>query len=169
MVIVREERPEDLAAVRRVNVRAFGRAAEAELVDALRARGRATLSLVAEDDGELLGHILFSPVAIESRVGTLAALGLAPMAVVPERQRQGVGSLLVRHGLEHCRRAGHECVLVLGHPEYYPRFGFTPASRFGIACGYAAAAGAFMAIELRPGALRGRAGTARYEPEFDAV
>jgi putative acetyltransferase len=167
MVVIRQEKPEDIAAIRHVNEQAFGRPAEADLVDALRTRGKVTLSLVAVQDDRVVGHILFSPVMIESEGKVFAAVGLAPMAVLPELQRQGIGSLLVKRGLELCREAGHECVVVLGHPEYYPRFGFVPASKYGIKCEYDVPDAVFMAIELREGALQGRAGTAKYQPEFN--
>jgi putative acetyltransferase len=169
MVIVREERLEDIVAVRQVNEQAFGRAAEADLVDALRAHGKAVLSLVAVEADRVIGHVLFSPVTIESDEGAFPAVGLAPMAVLPERQRCGIGSLLVKRGLDECRQAGHECVVVLGHPEYYPRFGFAPASRYGIRSEYDVPDEVFMALELREGALRGRAGVAKYQPEFNEV
>ncbi len=167
MLIVRNEKPEDIAAIREVNEKAFGQPAEANLVDALRANGKVTLSLVAVQDDRVVGHILFSPVAIESEKETLAAVGLAPMSVLPEFQNQGVGSRLVRAGLDECRKALHESVVVLGHPEYYPRFGFTPASRYGIKSEYDVRDEVFMIMELREGALAGRSGTVKYQPEFN--
>jgi putative acetyltransferase len=166
---VRPEIPADHAEVRRVNELAFGQPAEADLVDALRAAGAATLSLVAVHEGRVAGHILFSPVTVASPSGDFAAVGLAPMAVLPELQKQGVGSLLVRAGLDELRRAGHEVVVVLGHPVYYPRFGFARAGARGIRFEHDAPDKAFMVLELRPGALRGRGGVVRYRPEFDAV
>jgi putative acetyltransferase len=169
MAIVREERAEDVASVRRVNEEAFGRAAEADLVDALRANGKVVLSLVAVEGDEVVGHILFSGVDIEYAGEQYAAVGLAPMAVLPEFQGRGVGSQLVRAGLEQCRRAGHRSMVVLGHPEYYPRFGFVPASRYGIKSEYDVRDEVFMAMELSEGALSGRGGTARYQPEFNEV
>lgn len=173
MTTVRRERPDDLAAIRAVNELAFGTAAEADLVDALRARGQATLSFVAAEGHRVVGHILFSPVTIESGGesggDSVAALGLGPMVVLPARQRQGIGSALVRTGLEACRDAGHGCVVVLGHPEYYPRFGFTRASRHGVTWEHPAPDEAFMLVELRDGALGGRGGIVRYQPEFGAV
>ena len=168
MVLVRRERPDDVA-IRHVNEQAFGRATEADLVDRLRERGQATLSLVAVRADRVVGHILFSPVTIESGGHATAFLGLGPMAVLPAHQREGVGSLLVQAGLEECRGAGHGCVVVLGHPEYYPGFGFVPASRHGVAWEHSAPDEAFMVLELRDGALAGRGGTARYQPEFGGV
>ncbi len=136
----------------------------------LRMRNKVTVSLVAEQDGRIVGHILFSPVTIVSTGTVFPAVGLAPMAVLPELQRQGIGSLLVENGLAECRRrAGHECIVVLGHPEYYPRFGFVPASEYGLKCEYDVPDEVFMAIEPRKGALLGRAGTVKYQPEFNEI
>ncbi|MCI0691175.1 N-acetyltransferase [candidate division KSB1 bacterium] len=167
MVTIRPEQPKDLAGVRHVNERAFGRPNEADLVDALRAHSKAMLSLVAVQDNKIVGHILFSPMTIESEGKSFSAIGLGPMAVLPEYQRTGIGSALIDQGLEQCREAGHACVVVLGHPEYYPRFGFVPASKYGIKCEYNAPDEAFMVIELRKGALRGRSGTVKYQHEFN--
>jgi putative acetyltransferase len=164
MFTVRPETAEDRAAVRTVNERAFGRTAEADLVDALRDAGAAAVSLVAVEDGRLIGHILFSPVTVEGCEATL--LGLAPMAVLPEAQRRGAGSLLVRAGLEACRRLGAAGVVVLGHPEYYPRFGFAPGRPQGLTCEFPSPDEAFMALELRPGGLTGVRGEVKYRPEF---
>ncbi len=166
---VRPEKPEDIPAIRNVNRRAFGGAAEAELVDALRRNGKTVISLVAEDGGRIVGHIFFSQVEIHSKVAGLTGVGLAPLAVIPERQNQGIGSTLVEHGLRRCREEGHPYVVVLGHPDYYPRFGFVPASRFGIKSEYDVADEVFMVMELREGALSGRAGMAKYQPEFNEV
>ncbi len=165
---VRNEAETDHAAVHALNVAAFGSPAEAELVDALRQQVRPLISLVAEENGVVVGHILFSPLVLPGHP-ELRLMGLAPMAVAPERQRRGIGSALVRAGLEQCRRLGCGAVIVLGHPGYYPRFGFTPAARFGIACEYQAPAEAFMLIELEPGHLRGARGTVRYPAAFASV
>jgi len=170
MIIIREERPEDVVGIRQVNEQAFGSPVEANLVDLLRTRGKVSLSLVATQNDRIVGHILFSLVRVESEGGVFdAALGLAPMAVLPGLQKQGIGSQLVKRGLEHCRKSGYECVVVLGHAEYYPRFGFVPASRYGLTCEYDVPDEVFMALELREGALQGRAGVARYQPEFKEV
>lgn len=162
---VRAERARDRASVRALHRRAFGTEAEANLVDALREKARPLVSLVAQERGRVVGHILFSPVTLggpaEPRI-----MGLAPMAVAPERQRRGIGSALVRAGLEACRALGCDAVVVLGHPSYYPRFGFSPAARFGLGCEYEAPPEAFQLLELRPGALRGAAGTVRYHAAF---
>jgi putative acetyltransferase len=158
---VRPEKSEDIPAIRIVNQRAFGGAAEADLVDALRGNGKTVISLVAEDDGLIVGHIFFSPVAIQSKGAGLTGVGLAPLAVIPERQNQGIGSMLVGHGLRRCREEGHPYVVVLGHPDYYPRFGFVPASRFGIKSEYDVADEVFMVMDLRVGAVSGWAGVAK--------
>jgi putative acetyltransferase len=169
MIQIRPERPDDIAAIRRVNERAFHRPAEADLVDLLRERGKVTLSLVAIHEGRVVGHILFSPVVIEATGQSVAAVGLAPMAVLPDWQNQGVGSLLVKAGLDECRGLGHQAVVVLGHADYYPRFGFVPASRYHVGSEYDVPDELFMAVELQPGALAACAGTARYQPEFNEV
>jgi putative acetyltransferase len=163
-VSVRAETPADLQAIREVNRRAFGQEDEARLVDALRDGGYARLSLVAEEGGRVLGHILFSDLPIVTQKGTLHALALAPMAVLPERQRQGIGSRLVGEGLRACAQAGHRIVVVLGHPDYYPRFGFS--SRLAERLKAPFSGPAFMALELVPGALENVAGQVRYPPPF---
>lgn len=168
-VTVREERPEDRTAIHHLNREAFGQDAEADLVDRLRASGKATLSLVAEQDGLVVGHILFSPVTIESAAGDVTIQGLAPMAVLPSHHKQGIGSLLVERAVAMLRASGHRGVVVLGHPEYYPRFGFVPASTFGIRSEYNAPDEAFMALELVPGGLKDCAGLTKFQPEFAGV
>lgn len=166
---IRPETPEELADIHRVNELAFGQPAEADLVDALRNEARPFLSLVAVQDGQVAGHICFTPVTIESEEGSFTAMGLAPMAVLPDLQSQGIGSDLVRSGLEECRRMGHDVVVVLGHPEYYPRFGFIPASRKGLRSEYPVPDEVFMVAELSPGALAGRTGLVKYHPAFGKV
>ncbi|MBZ0266938.1 N-acetyltransferase [bacterium] len=166
---MRPERESDADAIRDVNRRAFGQPQEAALVDALRRDGAAFVSLVAEADGVVKGHILFSPVVVEggSVEGTVVAL--APMAVVPEWQREGVGGALVREGLAACRRAGATAVIVLGHPEYYPRFGFRAAAGYRLRCEFPAPPEVYFALELAPGALAGDGGVVRYHPAFAEV
>jgi putative acetyltransferase len=168
-MIVREEKERDHAGVRRVNRLAFGQDEEADLVDQLRSGGYARLSLVAEDDGAVVGHILFSDLPIHTRDGvTVDALALAPMAVLPSHQRQGVGSALVREGLRLCAERGHRIVIVVGHPDYYPRFGFSAALAKTLASPYSGEA--FMALELAPGALaQASGGEVEYPPPFEGV
>jgi putative acetyltransferase len=167
--VVRLERPEDYPVVFEVNQRAFGRVNEAKLVEALRTVANPQISLVAVRADRVVGHIFFSPVTIEGSTSSLQALGLAPMAVVPELQNQGIGSALVRAGLEAARRIGQKAVIVLGHPEYYPRFGFEIASRKGIRYEHPVPDEAFMALELEPGALKGHTGVVHYLSEFSEV
>lgn len=170
MLIIRPEGPEHIEGVHRVEERAFKRPAEAELVDQLRARKAATISLVATEDGEVVGHVLFSRVQIADGAERLNAIGLGPIAVLPEHQRQGIGGRLIRAGLEECRQMGFPAVVVLGDPRYYTRFGFEPAKRYGIRFqDESVPADAFMVLELRRGVLEGHKGVATYEPEFNNV
>jgi putative acetyltransferase len=163
-VIVRAETPQDLEAIREVNRQAFGQEDEARIVDALRDGGHARLSLVAEEGGQVVGHILFSDLSIVTQAGTLHALALAPMAVLPARQRQGIGSGLVREGLRACAEAGHRVVVVVGHPDYYPRFGFSAQLAEQLNSPFTGPA--FMALELVPAALANVTGEVRYPPPF---
>jgi putative acetyltransferase len=164
-MIIRAERQGDAERIRAVNLAAFETSTEADLVDALRRQATPIVSLVAEDDANVIGHILFSPVTLANEP-ELTLMGLAPMAVVPSRQRQGVGLSLVREGLERCRQLNAAAVVVLGHPEYYPRFGFLPAARLSLRSEYDVPEEVFMVRELRDGALRGISGTIRYHPVF---
>ena len=166
-MIVRPERASDRPAVRHVHATAFTTPDEADLVDALRALARPLVSLVAEADGVVVGHVMFSPVALPAH-RELRLMGLAPLAVVPARQRSGIGSALTRAGLERCRDLDVGAVVVLGHPDYYPRFGFTRADAFGIGCQFEAPPAAWMLLELVPGYLDGAGGTARWHAAFDA-
>jgi len=151
-MLIRAEKESDRDAVFAVNLSAFETPAEATLVDVLREQAQPVLSLVAEKNGNVVGHIMFSPVSL-SENPDLKVMGLAPMAVAPEHQRKGIGSALVRAGLEQCRQLGFVAVVVLGHPEYYPRFGFSPSSRFGIDSEYEVPEEVFMAVELESEAI----------------
>jgi putative acetyltransferase len=169
VVTIRQERPEDVAEVRRVNELAFEQPAEANLVDKLRLACSDALSLVADDDG-VVGHILFTPVVAESGARRVSGMGLAPMAVAPDHQRRGIGSELVRRGLEILRQRGCPFVVVVGHPEYYPRFGFEPASTRGLVSQWEGIPdAAFMVLILDGRAMTGVSGVARYREEFDEV
>lgn len=163
---IRPERSADVAAIRTVNERAFGQPDEAALVDAVRARGERRISLVAVDGRRLVGHILFTPVTIRGPDRVHEAVGLAPLAVDPGHQRRGIGSRLVARGLDWCRESGYRIAVVLGHPAYYPRFGFVPARRHGIRFELDVPDDVFMVTELVPGALNGCTGVARYAQEF---
>ena len=166
---IREERDEDFPAVARVLELAFGGRVEAMLVEVLRAERAIVLALLAELEGDVVGHIVFSPVAILDPRFRGSAVGLAPLAVTPARQRSGIGSMLVREGLRRCGIAGHRAAVVFGHPEYYPRFGFLSAERFGLTCEFPAPPGVFQVLELEPGALDGVQGHVTYQPAFRRV
>jgi putative acetyltransferase len=131
----------------------------------LRANGNALISLVAEVDGSVAGHIMFSPLYVDSPQGTVTSIGLGPVAVLPDLQGRGIGSALIEAGLGACRALGYDCVFVLGHRSYYPRFGFRPARQHGVI--YEDGRDSFMVVELIPGALDGLSGIARYGSEFD--
>ena len=165
---IRREQDGDALQIRIVNERAFGGPVEADIVDALRGSA-GSLSLVAIVDDRIAGHIFFTPVSIDGIAPHGAAVGLAPLAVLPERQKLGIGSALVRAGLDACRARGCGIVVVLGHPEYYPRFGFVPASTAGLVCEFPAPPEAFMVLELKPGTLGAGRGTVRYHPRFSAT
>jgi putative acetyltransferase len=165
---LRLETPADIPAIWEVERAAFGRNGEADLLDALRRGGGLALSAVAVREGVVIGHIAFSPVAIESDGPPAGALALGPLAVLPAHQRQGVGAALIRWALAECRRQGHGPVFLHGHPEYYPRFGFQPAGRLGFECPFPSPPEVFMVAELQPGARRS-GGKLRYRPEFDAL
>jgi len=169
LIDIRSERTEDHEAIYRVNQLAFGRLNEAALVDVLREMAHASISLVAETDERIVGHIFFSPVSIESEAGDFEAMGLAPMAVLPEYQNQGIGTRLVREGLKECQVLGHDIVVVLGHPRFYPRFGFAPAASKGLRSEYDVPDEVFMVAELNPGALNGRNGLVKYHRAFGDV
>ena len=148
-MLIRAEKENDRDAVYVVNVSAFEKPSEA-------------------NNGKVTGHIMFSPVSL-SGYPNLNLMGLGPMAVAPEHQRKGIGSELVRAGLEQCRQLGFNAVVVLGHPEYYPRFGFSPSSLFGIDSEYNVPEEAFMAMELKPEALSGKTGMVKYHAAFSNV
>lgn len=165
---IRPETEADGAAVRAVNEAAFETPAEADLVEALRRKHVPLVSLVAEVEGEVVGHILFSPVSLHERPH-LNVMGLAPMAVAPDHQHEGIGSALVRQGLARCKELGYRAVVVVGHAQYYPRFGFVPAHRHGLRCEYDVPADVFMVAELEAGALDGASGLVRYDDAFAGV
>jgi putative acetyltransferase len=161
-VVVRDEQPADLAAIRAVNDAAFDQPLEGHIVDELRRHGAVRLSLVAEVDGRIVGHILFSPVMSTGAEG----LGLGPMAVTPDYQRRGVGTALIEAALARLRAAGCPFVVVLGHHDYYGRFGFVPASRHGLRCEWDVPDESFMVHVIDPAGTAAAAGLIRYRPEF---
>jgi putative acetyltransferase len=171
-MLIRPETPADIPAIYALNQQAFdGRQEEPGLVDAIRLSDDfiPQLSLVAEEDGPILGHILFSRIHLQTGAGPLPALSLAPLAVLPDHQNRGIGSALVRHGLAECRRLGHAIVLVLGHPDYYPRFGFSAQLATALECPFGDVGPAWMALELVPHALSGVRGKVIYPPYFEGV
>jgi putative acetyltransferase len=168
MIVIRSEAASDFDTIRHVNRTAFESDAEANLVDALWDGGYVEVSLVAEVDGEVVGHILFSRLPIVTEGGTVDALSLAPMAVSPSHQRRGIGSRLVKAGLEACREKGYKIVVVLGHPEFYPRFGFSPDLAKSLESPFGGGE-AWMAMELVPDALAGVEGRVEYPPPFHVM
>jgi putative acetyltransferase len=165
MVRVRPEHADDGAAIRALQLAAFGQPDEADLVEALRESGDAVLSVVAEDRGRIVGHVLFSRLRIHTAVDRIVpALALAPMAVAPERQRQGIGSALLTEALRECRNRGERVVVVVGHLDFYPRFGFSRERAVHLDSAFQCEA--FMALELEPGALSGLSGRVEYAPAF---
>jgi len=165
---IRAERKADQETVFALNQAAFETDQEARLVNVLRVHSAPVLSLVALTGKELIGHIFFSPVTIGESNAPLV-MGLAPMAVLPAHQRQGVGSALVLRGLEECRLIGAAGVVVLGHADYYPRFGFAPASTFGLSCEFKVPDEAFMALEIAPHAFARHRGVVHYHPAFREI
>jgi len=172
MPIIRPETPADAEAIYSVNKQAFdGREAEPRLVDTIRKSDGfiPELSLVVEKNDRIVGHILFSRIQIQSENVQLLGLALAPIAVLPEYQGQGIGSALVKRGLEECKRLGYAWIIVLGHPAYYARFGFAPELAKSLECPFGDCGDAWMALELTPGALEGVRGKVIYPPAFDHV
>ncbi len=168
MITIRPEQSKDIAGVRAINEMAFDGTEEAKIVDSLRNACPDAVSLVAVEDERILGHILFSPVLVSGGQEVTRGMGLAPMAVLPERQRQGIGSMLVQTGIKEMRERNCPFIIVLGHPEYYPRFGFVPASNHGLSCQWDGIPDeAFMVLILDEAAMADVSGTARYRGEFD--
>ncbi len=167
-MLIRDERPEDCGCVEQIYHVAFDTPAEARLVVRLRKRSTALVSLIVEEGMRLVGHIMFTPVILDADT-TLALMGLAPMAVLPDRQRCGFGSALVEEGLVRCETTGFGAVVVLGHPGFYCQFGFEPASIRQISCQYDVPADVFMVRELVPGYLRGVNGCISYHTAFDEL
>ena len=169
MITIRPERPEDVENLFYVYMASFGRLQEAALVDSLRENQGLLLSLVAISDGTLVGGVAFSPVTLEPAESNLRLAGLAPLAVLPAYQRQGIGSGLVQIGLKQCRELGVDAVFLIGEPEFYSRFGFGPASDFQIRCEFEVPAAYWLVNELRPQALSGLSSLAKYRPEFQML
>lgn len=169
IMMIRREKPKDQDAVYAVNWAAFEQPMEGDIVNTLRAECGEALSLVAEIKERVVGHIFFSPAIIASEQGDVVGMGLAPMAVHPDHQRQGIGSALVEAGVAALEKMNCPFIIVLGHPEFYPRFGFEPAGRHGIDCQWEVPDEAFMVRILDPSAMDGTKGVAAYRSEFDAA
>ncbi len=165
-MIIRNENIEDREAVREINLNAFPTDVEAALVEKLRS-SMDTISLVAVQEDKVVGHILFSPLIIEIDEETFEALILVPIAVLPEYQKQGIGSKLVENGLIECRNQGHSIIVLVGHPEYYPRFGFISAEQNGIEHPFEVPEDVFMVYELVPNALKKVNGVLKYSEPFE--
>ncbi len=168
MVSIREEQKGDIEAVRNINEVAFDGPAEAKVVDKLRQSCDDCLSMVAVEDDKVVGHIMFSPATIENSKSVIRGMGLAPMAVLPNRRRKGIGSALIERGLELLRERGYPFVIVLGHADYYRRFGFVPASQYNLKSQWEGIPDeAFMILVFDQKLLEGVHGVARYRDEFD--
>ncbi len=168
MINIRIESQEDIQQVHLLNEQAFEQPAEASIVDKLRSACPECLSLVAEDDRSIVGHILFTPVVIEQQHSNIQGMGLAPMAVSPDRQKQGIGSRLMEKGLELLKSQNCPFVIVLGHPDYYPRFAFERASKYGLVSQWEGVPDeAFMIMAMDKSVLEGVSGVAKYRDEFD--
>ncbi len=167
-MLIRSENENDVKAIHSLNASAFGTEAEANLVDSLRNKTDSFVSLIADNNNEVVGHILFTPVFLSGHT-EIKIMGLAPMAVAPKHQKKGIGSKLIHAGVEYCKELGFGAIVVLGHSEYYPRFDFLPSSHFGIRCEFEVPEEAFMVIELQSGYLRGKSGIINYHEEFKNV
>lgn len=167
MIQIRDESPDDVASIREVNTRAFGQDQEGRIVDALRSNGAGLLSLVATLNDRVVGHIMYSPLSIGS--DAVMGAGLGPMAVHPEHQRQGIGTKLVEAGNRRLKDAGCPFIVVVGHPGFYPRFGFSPASSHGIKCEWEVPDDVFMLLVLDSGRMQSVSGLAKYRHEFSSV
>ncbi len=173
-IIIREETAVDIPTIYHINTQAFNTPAEADLVDALRQRGAIVASLVAEVDGQLVGHALFTPVDVVPVDGVkekarFTAVALGPIGVLPSHQKMGIGKQLINTGIAQCREQGERLMIVLGHPSYYPKFGFRPSIEMNIHCEFDVSPEVFMALELVEGAVAGHSGEVRYQPEFRGV
>ncbi|MFC1650023.1 GNAT family N-acetyltransferase [Candidatus Latescibacterota bacterium] len=169
MIDIRPEIPEDHDAVFEINSMAFETDAEAKLVDSVRAEGIALISLVAIFEGRIAGHILFTPVSIDNEHESESLMGIGPVAVLLEFQKRGIGSKLIREGLSVCENNGTSAVFVLGHVEYYPRFGFEPVAQHGLHYKESQYDQYFFVRELIPETLKNLSGSVHFHSLFDGV
>ncbi|MCJ7772316.1 MAG: N-acetyltransferase [Desulfobacterales bacterium] len=166
---IREEKASDIGHVWQLNTSAFETETEANLVNALRKTNLSFLSLVAELDNHIVGHILFTPVTFSGIPPTLKITGLAPMAVLKDHQRKGIGAKLIKEGIKWSISEDYDAIVVLGHHSYYPKFGFVSASQYGIKSEYDVPDDVFMALELKPGVLKGAKGRVKYHEAFAGI
>ncbi|MBL3527058.1 MAG: N-acetyltransferase [gamma proteobacterium endosymbiont of Lamellibrachia anaximandri] len=166
---IRAEEKSDIDGIWKVNTEAFETKEEANIVNALRNSGVTNISLVYEKNNELGGHILFTPVELIGDTSGLKLMGLAPMAVIPNLQNKGIGSSLIKSGIQQCIDEGYGAVVVLGHQDYYPKFGFVPSVKYGIKSEYDVPDDVFMVLELKENALKGKQGTIKYHEAFGSV
>ena len=164
---ITKEKQNEIQQIWEVNSQAFETNSEADLVNRLRDCGVDFISLVAKQENEIVGHILFTEATLENSDVKIA--GLAPMAVKPEFQNSRIGSALINHGLEECKSNGYSAVIVLGHPNYYPKFGFVPSVKFGIKSEYNVPDEVFMIKELIPNSLKDLNGIVKYHDEFNKL
>jgi putative acetyltransferase len=165
LIEIRKEKPSDILTIRDVNKRAFEQDQEANIVDALRSNQAVLLSLVATLNGQVVGHIMYSPLEI----GEFKGAGLGPMAVLPQYQRQGIGAKLIEAGNRQLKESGYPFIVVVGHANYYPKFGFKPARSLGITCQWDVPDDVFLLLELDPEKVRSISGMAKYRDEFSTV
>lgn len=170
-ILIRQERPVDFPYIFSIHELAFDRIDEANLVNSLRKSDRfiPELALVAESDGEIIGHIVYTKIEIHQRQERFESIALAPLSVRPDVQKSGVGSLLMRTSLSLATELNYSSVIVLGHEHYYPKFGFMPTERWGIKTQFDVPASCLMGLELQPGALEHVSGIITYAPEFSAI
>ena len=166
---IRAEKKADIDGIWQINAEAFETKEEADLVNALRDSGVSYISLVYEKNNELVGHILFTPVELVGDTSDLKLMGLAPMAVSPKLQNKGIGSSLIKAGIQQCINDGYDAIIVLGHPDYYPKFGFVPSVKYGIKTEYEVPEDVFMVLEVKENSLKGKKGTIKYHEAFGSV
>ncbi len=164
---IRREQPTDIEQIEDLYNKAFDTDAEAELVSSLRESGVPSISLVYEEGTDIIGHILFTQVELVGDTSGVCMMGLAPMGVLPGDQYRGIGSSLVKAGLDECKSEGCDAAVVLGYTSFYPKFGFVPSEQFGITTEFDVPAEVFMAQELKPGALNGKKGKVKFHRAFD--
>lgn len=164
-MIIRSERKSDFDSVRNVNLAAFETDEEANLVEEIRKQAPEMISLVAKSEQQIVGHIMFSP-ASNKKCPNIKITGLAPMAVLPKYQNQGIGSKLIKAGIRACKKAGYQAIIVLGHPNFYPKFGFSPSIEFDLKAEYNVPPEVFMVLEIEKDALKNCKGILEYHPVF---